>query len=409
MVTVSNKNISIGVFGHYGNDNLGDEAIITAMFQNLKLRFPNATFYGLSINPNDTSERYNINAYPIRQHCGQIVSKPNKDEKKIAIEKSKNTSDNKLKSVSNIKRIIKRIPLVSFIFKVGSHFLYLISELLNEIMFLVQSYRNMRKLDALLITGSNQFMDHFGGPWGFPYTLFKWSLLARLARKKVFFISIGANPIEHNLSKYFIKLAIMLSCYTSFRDDASQTIIKSLGYHGETFVYPDVAHSLDYPVPIQNEAADINKERKSVVGINPMPLYDSRYWCVHDDEKYKIYVNKLVEFCSWLIEQDHPIFFFATQPKDKNVINDVLAELDVKEKNVNLDGIVKNCQTVNELMDVMASADIAVTTRFHGTLLALHSERPVLGVCYYRKTDDLIRSFWQGRYSIESEVFHGTR
>lgn len=37
-------NVKIGVFGHYGNRNLGDEAIITAVIQNPKRELSHATY-----------------------------------------------------------------------------------------------------------------------------------------------------------------------------------------------------------------------------------------------------------------------------------------------------------------------------------------------------------------------------
>ena len=56
-------------------------------------------------------------------------------------------------------------------------------------------------------------------------------------------------------------------------------------------------------------------------------------------------------------------------------------------------------------MEGLSQVDIAITTRFHGTLLALLAEKPVLGVCYYRKTDDLMRKMGQGDYSLDLDDF----
>jgi hypothetical protein len=45
----------------------------------------------------------------------------------------------------------------------------------HECKFLWVSYRRLKGFRLLLIAGSNQFLDNFGGDWGFPYTLLKWS------------------------------------------------------------------------------------------------------------------------------------------------------------------------------------------------------------------------------------------
>ena len=52
--------MKIGVFGHYGNQNLGDEAITTATIQNIQRHFPHAEVVGLSVKPDDTAKRYGI-------------------------------------------------------------------------------------------------------------------------------------------------------------------------------------------------------------------------------------------------------------------------------------------------------------------------------------------------------------
>src|SRR5207247_11214974 len=61
-----------------------------------------------------------------------------------------------------------------------------------ELAFLARSYRNLPGTVLLLVAGSQQLNDYWGGPWGFPFTLFKWSLLARATGTKVAVLSPGA-------------------------------------------------------------------------------------------------------------------------------------------------------------------------------------------------------------------------
>ena len=57
--------------------------------------------------------------------------------------------------------------------------------------------------------------------------------------------------------------------------------------------------------------------------------------------------------------------------------------------------------SVGELLNVYASADIVVATRYHGTVLGLRSGRPVLGVCYYRKTQEVLAGMGQAAYAVD--------
>ena len=68
--------LTVGVFGHYGNENLGDEAIIEAVIQAVRDRFPAAQIYGFSINPADTAQRYGIPAFPIRYYAERSTTPP---------------------------------------------------------------------------------------------------------------------------------------------------------------------------------------------------------------------------------------------------------------------------------------------------------------------------------------------
>lgn len=400
----SSSEVSIGIFGHYGNENLGDEAIIEAMVQNIRKHCPSAIIYGFSINPTDTQKRYGITAYPIRQISGRtnVVMDSVASPSNLGPQRAKRSIEEPFSS--RIKNLVKGIPILGVLLRQLFYLPQLGQRFISELHFLKQSYENVQKLDVLMVTGSNQFLDNFGGTWGFPYTLLKWTFLAKLAGKKVLYVSVGAGPLTSKWSKRLIRMALSMSDFISFRDTASLEMIRASGFKGEGHVFPDLAHSL---VSQQYESKYNLSERsveKPTVAINPMPVYDSRYWCEPDDKKYHEYVQKLAEFSYILLRDGYPVRFFSTQPKDEYVISDILSLLQ-KDKNINVSGITISPRTVEDLMEGLSQVDIAITTRFHGTLLALLAEKPVLGVCYYRKTDDLMRKMGQGDYSLDLDDF----
>ena len=56
----------------------------------------------------------------------------------------------------------------------------------------------------LIVPGTGLLTDAYGLlNWG-PYNLLKWSLIAKLCRCKLLFVSIGAGPVYGTLGKYFI-------------------------------------------------------------------------------------------------------------------------------------------------------------------------------------------------------------
>lgn len=383
--------VTIGVFGHYGNENLGDEAIVEAVIQAIHAHVPGAKICAFSIKPADTEVRYRVPAYPIRK--GGEARAPEQRTEVIGTTQAAR--------VGNGDRtvIVKRIPPLMWGLRIVRYAVRQFWEMMEEIAFLGRSFRRLRGVDLLLVSGSNQFLDNFGGPWAFPYTLLKWSVLAKLRGAKLAFISVGAGPLDSRLSRVLVRVALLFSDYTSFRDQASRGLIETKLFRKLGPVYPDLAHGLVLKASCSPTGATTGN--RPIVGINPMPVYDPRYWCEVDVGKYQRYVTQLARFASTLVRDGFPVFFFPTQPKDENVIDDVVGALedDVRERLG--PQAVRRGDSVYGLMELYAAADVVVATRFHGTLLALLAERPVLGICYYRKTRDLLREMGQDDYAVD--------
>jgi polysaccharide pyruvyl transferase WcaK-like protein len=90
----------------------------------------------------------------------------------------------------------------------------------------------------LIVSGGGQLTER-GGPWSFPYALFTWSILAKLAGVRFLFLNVGAGPLNHPLSKFFIPKALRAAEYVSFRDKPSQDLATEIGYTGKSYVCPD--------------------------------------------------------------------------------------------------------------------------------------------------------------------------
>ena len=273
--------------------------------------------------------------------------------------------------------------------------------MVREMPFLMKSYRSLAGVDLLLVAGSGQLEDEWGGAWAFPYTIFKWTLLARLAGARVVFISVGAGPILERTSKILIRMSLSLSDYCSFRDQASRRWIESISSRRECLVTPDLAHGLAIEGLSAERMVDM-----PVVGINPMPVYDKRYWHAANAEKYQDYVTKLASFASILARKGYPLFFFSTQPKDELVIEDIQSRMD--EAGGEGDGkniLVKANRSVEELIASLRSADIVIATRFHGILLSQLAGTPALAICKDSKQHELMKSMGQAAYALPFDSF----
>ena len=125
----------------------------------------------------------------------------------------------------------------------------------------IHALRIFRRSDMLIVPGTGLLTDaYFLSSWG-PYSLFKWSLMAKLRHSRVLFVSVGAGPIYTRLGQFLVKSTLALADYRSYRDDSSLTCVKAIGFaRPHDKVYPDLAFSLPetlIPSPGRSESRRI--------------------------------------------------------------------------------------------------------------------------------------------------------
>ena len=68
--------------------------------------------------------------------------------------------------------------------------------LIEEAREYVRAWRTLKGTDMFIIPGTGLLTDAFAlAGWG-PYGVFKWSLMAKLRRCRVIFLSVGAGPVR---------------------------------------------------------------------------------------------------------------------------------------------------------------------------------------------------------------------
>jgi len=155
---------TIGVFGHYGVGNLGDEAIIASVIQALQRYLPEAELICFSLNVEDSARRHGVRAYPIRRLHRATDEQVTGDEGK----------DRVVESVcQRAKNALKCFPTLVAIRRGIGCILSFARNCIPESYFLFKAYRQLKGVDALFISGSGQLNDSYDGAKGFPYTLLK--------------------------------------------------------------------------------------------------------------------------------------------------------------------------------------------------------------------------------------------
>lgn len=382
----------VGVFGHAGIKNLGDEALIAAVIQNIRKKIPGAEVVAFSINPADTRQRHGIQAFPIRQ-SGEPSTAPEASSPSLA-GRSQGSAD-------GFRALLKGIPGLRSTVILLRKSAGIVKGLFLEPKFLFSAYRNLKDVDLLLIAGSQQLSDGYGGAWGFPFTLYKWMLLAKLTGTKVAILSVGAGPINRPLSKFFFRRVLQRVDYRSYRDEVSSELIRSLEIPGNHPVFPDLVYSLDFPRarPMPPTGSQV------VVGANPVPFFDDGYWPTSDPERYQDYVLKNAKFAEWLAKSGHAVLFFPTQVRaDVRTINDIRKTMNGYGQSPNiLAG--QTIETIEDLVSEISQADLIVANRYHGILISLVLNKPVLAIAYHEKSRALLTQVGQDDYVLNIADF----
>jgi polysaccharide pyruvyl transferase WcaK-like protein len=386
----------VGVLGHYGNANLGDEAIIHAVVSAVRRRWPGGALYAISNRPEDTARRHGVPAVSV--HTGELEEPPAVRQAGRDDPVTPDVPTGVFAAPAEAPRTPRRArrgwaPLRAARSGAGAIFRSP-ARIAREITSCWRIFHRLKRIDLLFIAGSNQMLDNFGGPWEFPYINLRWSILARLAGCRIAWVSVGAGPLDSPLSRRFVRASLRLADYVSVRDAGSLRLLREIGVPRDIRIFPDLAHGLEHEAAPPGRAEG---DARRTVGINPMPMYDGRYWPEWAPDKYARFVSELAAFATALQREGYHPFFFGTHPRDERVAAEALAVME-KEHGIARAALppVKSSATIERLLAVMESADVIVPTRFHGALLALLVERPTLAICYYRKTRELMVEFGQG-------------
>lgn len=377
----------IALLHHVGGGNLGDDATLAAIADNIKRRSPNAEIVALSMNPRDTETRHGISSYPVRRKGWSIGYKP-LQPKPILKEK--------------VKALTRKYRGVFYLLKAANAAIRLVGAAFRELPFLVSSRRNIKSFDLLIISGGGQLTEK-DGPWGFPYTIFKWVVLARSAGVRCMFLNLGAGPLTRPLSKFFVRRALLAADYVSFRDTKSQSLAYDIGFRGESRAFPDSVYGLD----VTNRSLR-EQSARPIVGFAPMPYPEPRPWLSENAPVvYDEFIQKLANFASWLVGQSYALTMFGT-----DIGVDPLAIEDLEMALLSCHGVIssqysvsRSVKSVQDLLATMSEIDFVVTCRFHGVVFAHLLNKPVLAISHHPKVMDLMTDLGLSNYCVDVQDF----
>jgi polysaccharide pyruvyl transferase WcaK-like protein len=373
----------IALLHHTGGGNLGDDALMDVVIHNIGRRWPEADITALSMNPEDTVKKHGIPSYPIRSYTWGIGYG---SARMGAPQTSNHGFIGRLRTTNN--------PAVR-----------LLRAILRELAFLVASLRVLKFFDLLIVSGGGQLTER-SGPWGFPYAIFIWVLMAKAARVKCVFLNVGAGPLHHPLSKFFVRRALFAADYVSFRDEQSQALALKIGFTGKGQVFPDNVYSLEVSSP----KVSLGRRGQPIVGIAPMPypFCDPREHPSDHQLIYEDFIAKMAVLASSMVKRSYSLELFGSDTgADPSAIEDLRTVLQNRH-NISTPQY-EPVDSVGELLSRMSAMDYIVTCRFHGVVFAHILNKPVLAISHHPKVANLMNALGLSKYCVDIQTFDPIR
>ncbi|HEY9715455.1 MAG TPA: polysaccharide pyruvyl transferase family protein, partial [Chroococcales cyanobacterium] len=267
----------------------------------------------------------------------------------------------------------------------------------SELYRWVEAFQTLKGTNVLFVPGTGLLTDAFGlRSWG-PYSLFKWLLIAKLRGCKVAVVSVGAGPVYTRTGRWFVRRALALADYRSYRDPESRDYLHSIFPKAAADrVYPDLAFSVrgkERSSPAQKE------HRRPVIGLGLMLYHHRLSGDAETNSTYSAYLEQLIVFVRWALAHGYDIRLLIGELSDKSVIAEFKALMKVRlpeycEQRI-VDGMVESAQ---DLLAQLPETDVVVATRFHNILLAMLFNKPVISISFHQKCSSLMKDMGLEEY-----------
>jgi polysaccharide pyruvyl transferase WcaK-like protein len=353
--TSSPRSRRIGFYGLFGQQNWGNECTLQAILYNVRRYVPQAELACFCTDPHDTKERHKIPAFPMARQYARGY--PSASQRKGYA------------PIRFLRRLMVGIP--------------------TEVWSWVTAFHSLRGFEMLVIPGTGLLTDFTSSPFGIPYRILKWSIIAKLRRCKLLFVSVGAGPMYHPLTRCFLRVALSLADYRSYRDAYSRQFLVGIGFKAQgDHLYPDLAFSL--PPFISRDLRGRN--RGTVVGVGVKDYYGKLGQPQHGGGKYREFIRKLAIFVSWLLENNYTVrLLIGDSLYDNQVKQELISLIPNGELRIeNGDLISSAISSVDDVLAELALTDIVVSARFHNILLALMLNKLAISLSYHEKFESLM-------------------
>jgi polysaccharide pyruvyl transferase CsaB len=325
----------ISIFGYYGQDNAGDEAILSAIIAGIKCVSPHSKIAAYSGKPQETKQNHNIAAFAFFS--------------------------------LSLKAIVKGT--------LGR----------NRVRYW-KSVFNFLRTDLVIIGGGGLYFDtQETNRWIFGYI--NLIHMAKFFRKKVVLFGISVGPLHHQESKDAIAKAFIHADLISVRDHLSKELLSSLGIPPQkVHVIPDLVFTFN-SAPQETISRILADEGipndKKILALVP---------CCYNTSKVG-WLEQYIHLCEQ-INAEHDVTLLLVPFQRHNTFDDLSAAQSIydhlNESAKKSTFLLKKNYSPAEIQGVLSTAKFVFAERLHGSIMALNTNTPFLGIAYMQKVSGVL-------------------
>ena len=378
---MSDRAMKVAIIHHIGGGNLGEDATIAAVREYISAQWPHGEIACLRMLRDDFAGEL---SWPLSHRTldGTAFVSSNGQAAKEKLKSLVGRRRRLLKALKVLYRIATK-PVAAG----------------EELSFLISSFRALRFFDVLVLSAGDQFGETTGQhrnlrpAWKYPSHVFKWVLLAKIARVPSVLLNVGGAP-QQGLTRAFIVGALSLADSVGFRDEQSRESFSSRHWKRASFLLSDAAYGRNVVATIGSEQS---RRTKPVVGIAPMVMSDPKA------PLDSAFLHRLAAFVVWLLNNGYFVRLFCT---NINVDSASVCHLQNILKGYDLDRTaLANVDRVHqwsaeELVTNMSSLDYVVTSRYHGIVFAYLLDKPVLAISDHQCVRNLMDNLELSPYCL---------
>jgi polysaccharide pyruvyl transferase WcaK-like protein len=397
----------IALLTPYNGGNFGDAAIQDAMIANLRLRLPNAQISGITLNSASFLERHGASGFPLCASKLPFYGMSETDAPQQSWSEDTGISDGRQpggwKTVA--KGVLRKIPGVR---RVGKKLQSYFAGIRREIRHFIDARRFLRSQDLLIVSGGGQLDEEWGGPWGHPFSLFKWAVIARLVRIPFAIVSVGAGKTSSPVSRMFLGMALRLARYRSFRDVNSRNIAaKWLARASNDLVIPDLAFSLPSSAMPSSTGMRSRANAKPIVALSPIAYAKPGSWPRQDQAVYDRYRHQMAQVVSRLVEGGYfVVVVWSSVGDDEKIFSEIMDCLDEDSREMAAKQIfLPSITNWRELAALLEDVDFLIASRMHSTILGFLTRTPTVAISFDPKVDWVMQDLGQKNYLLQIADF----